>query len=626
MMPDLKKILCINLADIGDLVTTTPALDVLRRGFPAATIHMLTTAHAAPILNHTGLVDRVMTAVKFDNLSDFRNPATWRDLFTLLRSLRAEHYDAVFLFRHLTSQFGMIKNALIVLATGAPKRAGLDNGRGWFFTHKVDDLGFGLKHEAQYWVDVAQLLVRLPEGEAPGSLKVGYALEDRQWAEKQFGGSPDTSEARSHRLAVHPGSGGYSLARRWEAEKFGAVANAHDGDVVLIGGRDDQGAEVQKSLTRPAIDMIGHTTLNQLSAMLNQCDEYVGADSGLLHIYNATNPQGNLLALFGPSNHLAYGSSDFNVSHVYVTVRSGALCSPCSYVGHTVGLRNGCEARTCMKMIRPEHAYWNNRATFPTAHVRVSPDLYILGVPINAITFAGLLDTLKLWVEDKTGMPRQVCTVNPEFIIAAQKDVNFYNILNRCHLCLPDGQGLLFAARWLGHPLPERVTGSDGIYLIAARAAREGWRLFLLGAAPGVAEKTAAILCDRYPGLQIAGTYAGNPSADEEDGIVERVNASHADILFVAYGAPKQDKWIARNLPRLQVRVALGVGGSFDFVAGVTQRAPVWMRRLGIEWLHRLIKQPWRWRRILRAVPIFLFAVLRRGARGPGLMTGYARH
>lgn len=209
-------------------------------------------------------------------------------------------------------------------------------------------------------------------------------------------------------------------------------------------------------------------------------------------------------------------------------------------------------------------------------------------------------------------MSRHVCTVNPEFVMIAQRDVNFFNILNRADLCIPDGVGLLWAARWLGRRLPQRVTGSDGLPLIAERAAKAGWRLYLLGAAPGVAEKAADVLRGRYPGLQIAGTYAGSPAPDEEDAIVQRVNASGADLLFVAYGAPEQDKWIARNLPRLQVKMAMGVGGAFDFIAGLVPRAPLWMRRLGLEWLYRLYLQPSRIGRMTR-LPRFVLAVLLRG-------------
>jgi N-acetylglucosaminyldiphosphoundecaprenol N-acetyl-beta-D-mannosaminyltransferase len=145
--------------------------------------------------------------------------------------------------------------------------------------------------------------------------------------------------------------------------------------------------------------------------------------------------------------------------------------------------------------------------------------------------------------------------------------------------------------------------------IIAQEAAQRGWRLFLLGAGPGIAEKAANILQSRYPGLQIAGTYSGSPAADEEDDLVDRINASRADIVFVAYGAPNQDKWIARNLPRLNVSMAMGVGGAFDFIAGVVPRAPAWMRRMGIEWLFRLVRQPWRIRRMLR-LPVFVWLVL----------------
>ncbi|MBZ0301966.1 MAG: WecB/TagA/CpsF family glycosyltransferase, partial [Anaerolineae bacterium] len=150
---------------------------------------------------------------------------------------------------------------------------------------------------------------------------------------------------------------------------------------------------------------------------------------------------------------------------------------------------------------------------------------------------------------------------------------------------------------------------SDGVPIIAARAAEKGWRLFFLGAAPGVADKAAAVLRAKHPDLQIVGTTSGSPARDEEDALVEQVNASGADILFVAYGAPEQDKWIARNLPRLRVSMAMGIGGAFDFIAGVLPRAPLGMQRLGLEWLFRLYLQPWRFRRMLR-LPRFVLAVL----------------
>jgi N-acetylglucosaminyldiphosphoundecaprenol N-acetyl-beta-D-mannosaminyltransferase len=239
--------------------------------------------------------------------------------------------------------------------------------------------------------------------------------------------------------------------------------------------------------------------------------------------------------------------------------------------------------------------------------------LHILGVPVDPTTFESMLDSIAVWIAagDRT---RQICTVSPEFVMIAQDDPGFMRVLHAADLCVADGVGLLFAARYLGRPLPERVTGSDGVPLIAARAAREGWKLFLLGAAPGVAEQAAARLVEQNPGLQIVGIYAGSPAPEEEDAIIERVNASGADILFVAYGAPRQDQWIARNRDRLSVCLGIGVGGAFDFIAGIVPRAPVWMRKMALEWLYRLINQPWRWRRMLR-IPRFVWAVIRHRER-----------
>lgn len=237
----------------------------------------------------------------------------------------------------------------------------------------------------------------------------------------------------------------------------------------------------------------------------------------------------------------------------------------------------------------------------------------ILGVRIHTITVAETLD----WIEAAVAarVPRQICTGNPEFLMTAQRDREFFEVLNRADLVLPDGVGLLLAAQWLGARLPERVAGSDLIYRIAERAAHPGWRVYFLGAAEGVALKTAETLRAAYPGLAIAGTFEGSPRIEDEEALVARVRAARPDILLVAYGAPMQDKWIARNKDRLGVPVSIGVGGAFDFVAGEAQRAPVWMQRAGLEWLHRLWRQPWRARRIFEAVVSFPLAVLRRGRR-----------
>lgn len=239
--------------------------------------------------------------------------------------------------------------------------------------------------------------------------------------------------------------------------------------------------------------------------------------------------------------------------------------------------------------------------------------LSILGVRVDAVTAAEALDIIEQIVRE--GRSQQVVTVNPEFVMAAQANQAFRRVLNAAALALPDGIGLVWAARILGQRLPERVAGSDLVPRLAEQAARRGWKLFLLGAAPGVAEQAAARLVARCPGLTVAGTYAGSPAAVEEEDIVARVRAVRPDILFVAYGAPAQDLWIARNLERLGVPLCMGVGGALDFIAGVRRRAPRWVQRLGLEWLYRLLQEPWRWRRQL-ALPRFAFAILMERLKG----------
>jgi N-acetylglucosaminyldiphosphoundecaprenol N-acetyl-beta-D-mannosaminyltransferase len=231
----------------------------------------------------------------------------------------------------------------------------------------------------------------------------------------------------------------------------------------------------------------------------------------------------------------------------------------------------------------------------------------ILNVRVDDATYDDLLARVDAYVA--SGQPHQIITLNPEMLILAHDDPAFRQVLNGADLNVADGAGLMLAARWLGRPLQERVTGSDGIYHLAAHCARRGYRPFLLGAGPGVAEAAAQKLAAKYSGLQVAGTFAGSPRPEDEVDIVARVRDAAPDLLLVAYGVPAEEKWIARNGHRLAVPAMIGVGGAFDFVAGVTRRAPPWMRRLGLEWLHRLIRQPWRWRRQL-ALPRFVALVL----------------
>jgi N-acetylglucosaminyldiphosphoundecaprenol N-acetyl-beta-D-mannosaminyltransferase len=206
----------------------------------------------------------------------------------------------------------------------------------------------------------------------------------------------------------------------------------------------------------------------------------------------------------------------------------------------------------------------------------------------------------------------QIATINPEFVVIAQSNSEFRRVLNACALNAPDGVGLLWAARRLGPPLRARVAGQDLMDRISARAAERDARVFLLGAREGIAERAAAALKEKHAGLKVVGCHAGSPVRDEEDGIIGRINASGARILFVAYGPPKQELWIARNAPRLKdVAVAMGVGGTFDTLAGIVPRAPKWIRDAGFEWTYRLAREPWRIKRQL-AIPYFMWLVVKR--------------
>ncbi len=228
----------------------------------------------------------------------------------------------------------------------------------------------------------------------------------------------------------------------------------------------------------------------------------------------------------------------------------------------------------------------------------MSSRTFILGVPVDAITLSGAVMRLEKMAAGVA--QHHVVTPNPEMLVAARSDPAFHAVLERASLAVPDGVGLLLAARYLGAPLLERVAGID---LLTSFCAQTRASVFFLGAAEGVAGRAVEALRSSYPTLHVAGTYAGSARKEDEEEILARIRGSGASVLFVAYGAPAQDLWIARMLPRLpHIKVAMGVGGSFDFLAGVQRRAPLWMRRLGLEWLWRLLAEPRRIGRICRAV------------------------
>ena len=233
----------------------------------------------------------------------------------------------------------------------------------------------------------------------------------------------------------------------------------------------------------------------------------------------------------------------------------------------------------------------------------------ILGVRVDCLDMPGAVAEIERLVA-QGGPTHLVATVNPEFVMRARRDARFREALEGGSLNLADGIGVVWAMRRQGCPQVERVPGADLVPLLAQSCAARGWRPFLLGAGPGVAEEAARRLEAAHPGLRVAGTHGGSPDPEDDAEALRRIAAARPDLLLVAYGAPQQELWIVRNRQRLGVPVAIGVGGTLDFLAGRVRRAPRWMRRAHLEWLWRLALQPSRSRR-MAVLPAFALAVLR---------------
>lgn len=233
----------------------------------------------------------------------------------------------------------------------------------------------------------------------------------------------------------------------------------------------------------------------------------------------------------------------------------------------------------------------------------------ILGIRVDSVSWLEALARIDQMV--KADCCHQVVTINPEFVVRAQKDLAFRKILNQASLALPDGAGILWAAKRQKVRIGQRVTGAD---LIIKLAQLQKYSLYLLGGAPGVAAAAGNQLMRRYPKLKIVGATDGGKiiatNFSRQRRLIEAVNLKKPDILLVGLGAPKQDKFIARWQRHLKCKVAMGVGGSFDYLIGQPKRAPGWMRKLNLEWLWRLIKEPRRFKRIITAVIIFPLLVL----------------
>ena len=232
----------------------------------------------------------------------------------------------------------------------------------------------------------------------------------------------------------------------------------------------------------------------------------------------------------------------------------------------------------------------------------------LFDVPICGFDLPWVLDRLEHWIRERKGA-HLIMTPDTTALMRARRNPALLKAYKQADLVTPDGIGLVWASCILGTPLPARVSGIDVLEAFCERAAERGYRVFFLGAAPGVAEAAAQRLQARYPGLQIAGVHHGYFSPDEEANVLKEIHRARPDALFVGLGVPKQELWMLRHRDALEVPVVMGVGGSFDVLSGRLPRAPEGWQQLGLEWLWRVLREPRRLRRV-RVIPLFLLEVL----------------
>jgi len=357
-LPENVHILVIKMAGIGDLLLATPALRALRETYPHAHIDLLVTPDSAGILNGWQVIDRIIVLDKylFDYPQQFlTRPRNLLRLKPLWRDLRDGHYDAVLLLHHLTLPFGRLKHQLLLRATGAQWRVGLDNGHGWFLNVRVKDNGFGAMHEAEYYLAVAaavgaktkdkRLVVPLSEADHRQAWQLLYEHE--------------TPHNRRHPIiAMHPGSGGYSTARRWAPQRFAQLADTLysgvGGQLLLLGGPEE--AELHQHIIdmmhseMPVRSMAGRGSIKVTAALLEQVDLFIGNDSALVHLAVAAGTP--TVAIFGLTNAQAWGPfADEKAGQQALIVRLNLPCMPCFYRGHDLGTPEGCATRDCLALL-----------------------------------------------------------------------------------------------------------------------------------------------------------------------------------------------------------------------------------------------------------------------------------
>ena len=248
---------------------------------------------------------------------------------------------------------------------------------------------------------------------------------------------------------------------------------------------------------------------------------------------------------------------------------------------------------------------------------RLSARVDVLGVGVSAIDMPAAVDRIEGWI--RQGSRNYICVTGVHGVMESQRDAELRRIHNASGLTTPDGMPMVWAGHWAGASWMRRVYGPDLMLAICQRAQEMGWRSFFYGGREGVPERLAERLVERFPGLNVVGTYSPpfrDLTAEEDAALVAEINSSHADLVWVGLSTPKQERWMAAHVGRLNAPVLLGVGAAFDIHAGTLAQAPGWMRRHGLEWLYRLIREPRRlWRRYLSNNPRFLLEIARRPPR-----------
>ncbi len=372
-LPQDARILVVKLATIGDLLLATPALRALRETYPRARIDLLVTPASAGLLNDWELIDKVIVLDKY--LFDYpqqllKNPLNLLKLGPLWHDLRGGQYDAVILMHHLTLFFGRLKHQLLMRGTGAKWRVGLDNGHGWFLNVRVKDDGFGAMHEADYCLALAnavgastgdkRLTIPLSHEERRQARLLVYGGDEPMTFELEpevLAGKPNTPFARPI-IAMHPGSGGYSTARRWGQERFAQLADTlyrdFGGQLLLVGGPEE--ARLHQQITdmmrsnMPVRSLAGKSTIKVTAAVLELADLFIGNDAGPMHLAAAVGTP--TVAIFGLSNSQAWGPYTGNApERRAIVVKLDLPCIPCFYSGHLLGTPEGCMTRDCLGML-----------------------------------------------------------------------------------------------------------------------------------------------------------------------------------------------------------------------------------------------------------------------------------